>query len=439
MTEAASLSLSAAGLESRGWEMLWMRMSMQSALWTKCVVAVLVLGSLAGEADGDRRSDVPRLRWVPADLIRADTLDRVETVLLWETGRPTLDHRIRRDPVILIDDIGLSGHQHRLYFNPYAWEGRSNEKAVGIYAYDLRSGRLVGKTRIPEQKDGTGESVAVSNYTRTIYDFPSERAYMANVFPDGGHGIWRLDLTRDRPELVAHAPFYPDATGRTDGRLQAPRDLVMYPVVAPATLLLWGGLDTHEHYTISFFDVRRSKLDGPYPLPLREHGRWRVAAGSRDAVFARTEDREGFMLGIGDDKATVARETGRTTLTFNSSNVLNASQRRDVAKDLGSADELDKPVQVYQIPSMQVLARLPGRASGPFLVIPNTDVIATLPYDDRRAIRFFDLKTATEIGAVRLGPPAFLSHWRALVCDEAGFYIGAFDSYQVQLFAVSPL
>jgi len=65
--------------------------------------------------------------------------------------------------------------------------------------------------------------------------------------------------------------------------------------------------------------------------------------------------------------------------------------------------------------------------------------MATLPYDDQRAIRFFDLTSHAQIGEVRLGAPAFIGEWRELVCDEAGLYIGAFCLYRVQLFAVRPM
>lgn len=319
-----------------------MRMTVELPFCSMLAAAVLI-GAPILVADQPRPQaahSVPRLRFVPTEPIRAHTISHLETVLLWEVGHPTLEQRLWRDPVTLIDDVAVSGRRHYLYFNPYSWNGRSGEKSAGIYAYDVRKGRLIRKTRIPEHENGMGESPSVTNYTRTIYHFSTERAYVANVFPEGGHGVWRLNLTRDEPSLLAHVPFYRETEGAADPRLQQPEDLAQDPVVGLNSLLLWGGENVYRHYSIAFCDVRSSTFEGPYRLPALKDARWRVIAGSGRVVYAQAGGREACLLEPRNGSMTVTKRMAKAALVFNSSNVLDASQRRDLAKDVGAVLKL---------------------------------------------------------------------------------------------------
>lgn len=420
-------------------------MMFQSMYFVGSFVAVFLLTGCQVTPEGDALgfSKMPRLHFVPRDAITNSNLERLETVLLWQAGVPTAEERIITGPSKLIHDIAVCGDRQRLYFHPRQWSGKAKLQSVGIYEYDLRTGELVRKTRIPAYANREGEAIRTSNYSRTLFDFAEGKVYVSDTL-DGGKPIggaqavvWRLDLTRDDPHILVVGPAF-SRERRPVGHpeLIRPQDVAKYPVIDVAGMMLWGGRSVYRAHAISVANLATEKIDGPYSMPMPDNHSWQVIGGSLDALLAEDRDTvELYVLKRDKDRMVIAERRGKSDLALNESNVLSRTQRRDLAKDVLSADE---EVFLYGLPSMRVIGQLPRRATGSFIVIPNSHVLVTLPIEDHQAIRFFDLEKGVELLERRLAPPEFRNEQWTLICDETGLFIGACNRYRVQLFAIRP-
>lgn len=381
----------------------------------------------------------PVLQFVPTERISLENLDRLELVLKWKVNSASLHGELPN----AVQGVAVDGAGRVLYLHLQR-NLDSLLSPAGIFTYDLQTGRRLRRTRVPERLDMSGDRR--NAYGHSFIDVKRKVAWYSTVMDPNPADrsidvLMELDLTQDRPRLLAND-----------------MGLARFPDLGDGKLLLWSNKPGAWQKGLAFLDGATGRIEGPYELPQTSTVNWDAVGGAGAYVVAEMHEHDELPDGT-------TRGTTNLAVLMVKDERLAIVAKKDLQNDTGSLNQaIDRwgkrwvvvresnevpsssgpapaPIEVYGIPDLQPLGRLPGFVDARVGVLRDLRIVVALPREKDRSLVLLDEKTGRHLR--RLSIPIGKQNdrlddfWRAFV-DPDGFFIGAYGAHSVALFAIRP-
>jgi len=342
-----------------------------------------------------------------------------------------------------VQQVAMDGERGILYIQ-YRERPLGCNEPVGIYGYDLSSGKCVVRSLLPAHSDMTGQTFYRLPLSNTVFDFQRQAAYLTDMY-DEDCVLIRVSLSGEPPAVVIKGEF----------RL-TPR-----PVLGNGWLLM----ETREERAngvkrlqVMVLDpVSRERL-GPYDVK----GDWielpRIVGGYQEHVVVHDFMRKQVIVcRIAADALIEVARKGNVVGCSSISPFCVPTEMKPWLAVLPDGLSIEQQVHesagmVCVLPDLEQSIQLEGlgtygsgyvspfeQSVGPSTVlIPSSTVLVLRRGDDRI---FFDGLTGKRVGTIRFGrlPVEWYDAGSGFhFTDQRGMYLGVFGTHWIELFGVGP-